>query len=63
MVSSFHTHDAMRRLLRVAVGLPKVADSHTSKPEKVVPNRSAHIRVESGASHPRHDSEEQSRLG
>ncbi len=63
MVSSFHSHDAMRRLLRVAVGLPKVADNHASKPESVVPQRSTHSRAESGASYPHHDSEEQSRLG
>ena len=62
MVSSFHTHDAMHRLLRVAVGLPKNSDSHASQPDIVLQKRTTNHRGESGASQPNTDSKAQNRL-
>lgn len=63
MVSSYHSHDAMRRLLKAAVGVPKVPKAKEAQAEVVVNHRFAAARQDLGSLKAGSDSHEPRRLG
>lgn len=62
MVSSYHSHDAMRRLLKAAVGVPKVPKAKEAQTEAVAGHRFATNRQDSAGLKASPDSHESRRL-
>jgi hypothetical protein len=63
MVSSYHSHDAMRRLLKAAVGVPKVPKEKTVQAETVASQRFATHRQDSAGLKANPDSHPSRRIG
>jgi len=63
MVSSNHSHDAMRRLLKAAVGVPKVPKEKAAQAEIVASQWFATHRQDSAGLKASPDSHEPRRLG